>query len=466
MALTIYNSLSRQKEIFKPIHAGKIGLYVCGNTVYDYMHIGHARAAIAFDVIVRFLRSQNWEVKFVRNITDVDDKILNRAAQNGETPAELVERMIAAQREDEQRLGMMQVDVEPRVTHSIDEIFDIVQRLVDNHYAYAAANGDVYFRVKRFDGYGKLSGKNPDELLAGARIEVGEAKEDPRDFALWKAAPEDQPGWQSPWGWGRPGWHIECSAMACTHLGETFDIHGGGLDLQFPHHENEIAQSEAASGKPFAHYWMHGGMVRVNNEKMSKSLGNFFTVRDVLETTNSEVLRFFLISSHYRSPINYSAEALKEARAGLERLYTALRPYADVAPALMESLQSSDHLKRFVEVMNDDFNTREAMAVLFDLARIINTSDTETAAQKAAELKALGGIFGLLQQQPDTFLQSAGGAQQGDQISAEQVEALIEARLQARKDKNFARADEIRQQLLEQGVVLEDSREGTSWRRN
>jgi len=464
MALTLYNTLTRQKEVYKPIEAGKIRMYVCGITVYDYCHIGHARVMVSFDVITRYLRSQGWDVTYVRNITDVDDKILNRAIENGESFTDLTDRMIDAMHEDEDALGVLRPDIEPRATGHMDDILDMVQILVDNHYAYVADNGDVYYRISRFPEYGKLSNKNPEDLLAGARVEVGDIKEDPRDFALWKSAKPGEVSWDSPWGPGRPGWHIECSAMSICCLGETFDIHGGGPDLPFPHHENEIAQSEAATGKQYVNYWMHAGAVRVDDEKMSKSLGNFFTIREVLKKYHPEVVRYFLLSSHYRSPINYSEENLIEAKGGLERFYTALRPFADVQPVALDTLKDSDYYQRFVTAMDDDFNTREALAAMYDLVRDINTqakTDEARARQLVAELKAMAGIFGILDADPEAFLQGGG---EGD-LDAEQIEALIVERADAKKNRDFARADQIREDLLAQGVVLEDSREGTTWRR-
>lgn len=464
MALTLYNTLTRQKEVYKPIEAGKIRMYVCGITVYDYCHIGHARVMVSFDVITRYLRSQGWDVTYVRNITDVDDKILNRAIENGESFTDLTDRMIDAMHEDEDALGVLRPDIEPRATGHMDDILDMVQILVDNHYAYVADNGDVYYRISRFPEYGKLSNKNPEDLLAGARVEVGDIKEDPRDFALWKSAKPGEVSWDSPWGPGRPGWHIECSAMSICCLGETFDIHGGGPDLPFPHHENEIAQSEAATGKQYVNYWMHAGAVRVDDEKMSKSLGNFFTIREVLKKYHPEVVRYFLLSSHYRSPINYSEENLIEAKGGLERFYTALRPFADVQPVALDTLKGSDYYQRFVTAMDDDFNTREALAAMYDLVRDINTqakTDDARARQLVAELKAMAGIFGILDADPEAFLQGGG---EGD-LDAAQIEALIVERADAKKNRDFARADQIREELLAQGVVLEDSREGTTWRR-
>lgn len=464
MTLHLYNTLTRQKEVFKPLKPGKISMYVCGVTVYDYCHVGHARVLVTFDVVTRFLRAQGWEVTYVRNITDIDDKIIRRAEENGEVYTDLTSRFIRYMHEDEARLGVLRPDIEPRATAYIDEIIAMVSTLIEKQYAYAASNGDVYYRVKQFAEYGKLSNKNPDELLAGARIEVDEVKEDPRDFALWKAAKPGEVSWDSPWGQGRPGWHIECSAMSKDCCGTTFDIHGGGPDLPFPHHENEIAQSEAANGCKYVNYWMHAGAVRVDGEKMSKSLGNFFTIRDVLEKYHPEVVRFLLISSHYRSPINYAEDNLIEARAGLERFYSALRDYADVAAAPLEALENSAYYRAFVDSMNDDFNTRLALAGMYDLVRDLNNAkpDPVKARELAAQLKALGGVLGILQDNPAQFLQAAGN----DAISAEAVEQLVAERIEAKRNKDYARADEIRKSLLEQGVVLEDSRDGgTQWRR-
>jgi cysteinyl-tRNA synthetase len=462
--LQIYNTLTRQKEIFKPIYPGKISMYVCGITVYDYCHIGHARVLVAFDVITKFLRSQGWDVSYVRNITDIDDKIIKRANENGEEFSALTKRFIDYMHEDEARLGIARPDIEPRATAYIDQIVDMNKTLIDKGFAYAASNGDVYYRVTRFADYGKLTNKNVDELLVGARIEVDEVKEDPRDFVLWKAAKAGEPAWKSPWGNGRPGWHIECSAMSKNCCGETFDIHGGGPDLPFPHHENEIAQSEAANGCKYVNYWMHAGAVRVDGEKMSKSLGNFFTIRDVLEKYHPEVVRFLLVSSHYRSPINYAEDNLIEARTGLERFYGALRDYADVAPTSLADLADSPYYKAFVEAMNDDFNTRVALAGMFDLVRDLNNAknNPDLAKKLAGQLKAFGLILGVLQENPEVFLQAGGS----EQIAADDVERLIAERIQAKKDKQYARADEIRKELLAAGVVLEDARDGTTqWRR-
>jgi cysteinyl-tRNA synthetase len=463
--LKIYNTLTRSKEEFQPLEKGKIRMYVCGMTVYDYCHIGHARVLVSFDVVTRYLRSQGWDVTYVRNITDVDDKIFNRANENNEPYTDLTDRFIASMHEDEKKLGVLRPDMEPRATAHMADIIAMVQKLIDKGFAYKAVNGDVYYRVTKFADYGRLSGNNIDDLLAGARIDVEAAKEDPRDFTLWKAAKEGEASWSSPWGNGRPGWHIECSAMSKECLGDTFDIHGGGPDLPFPHHECEIAQSEAANDCKFVNYWMHAGAVRVDGEKMSKSLGNFFTIRDVLKKYDPEVIRYLIISSHYRSPINYSEENLIEARGGLERFYTALRNYAEVLPLAVRDMQDSKFYSRFVEAMNDDFNTRVALAVMYDLVRELNTAAANNEHSKtlrlAGELKGLGAVLGILQADAESFLQSG---REGE-IAVEQIEALIAERVQAKKDKNYARSDEIRDSLKAQGVVLEDSREGTSWRR-
>ena len=460
MALQIYNTLSKNKEAFKPLVDNQVRMYVCGMTVYDFCHIGHARVMVAFDVISRWLRHRGYDLTYVRNITDIDDKIIRRATENGETFQQLTERMIAAMHEDETRLGVLRPDQEPRASEHVDGMFRMIQTLIDKGYAYAPGNGDVYYRVGRFAGYGKLSRKRIEDLKIGARIEVGEAKEDPLDFVLWKAAKPGEPSWTSPWGEGRPGWHIECSVMSTCCLGDTFDIHGGGPDLVFPHHENEIAQSEAATGKPYAMTWMHAGAVRVDGEKMSKSLGNFFTIRDVLEKYHPEVVRYLLVASHYRSPINYSEENLKEARGALERFYLALKGLPQLPAAGGE-----EFVERFAKAMDDDFNTPEACAVLFDMAREVNRlkdSDANAAAALAARLRELAGITGLLQLDADEFLQ-AGAA---GKVDAAEVEALIQARLQARAEKNWAESDRIRDQLADMGVVLEDSKGTTTWRFN
>ena len=464
--MQIYNTLSRKKEAFTPIEAGKVKMYVCGMTVYDYCHLGHARVLVAFDVISRYLRAKGYQLNYVRNITDIDDKILRRADENGEDYTALTERFITAMHEDAERLGIAPPDAEPRATGHIDDILAMIARLIERGFAYAADNGDVYYRVSRFEGYGKLSGKKPDELLSGARIAVDEAKEDPRDFALWKAAKSGEVSWPSPWGEGRPGWHIECSAMSTCCLGDNFDIHGGGPDLIFPHHENEIAQSEAATGKPYANTWMHAGAVRVDNEKMSKSLGNFFTIREILDKYHPEVVRYFLISSHYRSAINYSEDNLQIARQNLERFYHALKglPVEPVTP-YNELPADNRYVQRFDAAMSDDFAAPEALAVLFDLVRELNNAraagEDAAVTEQAALLRSLGAILGILGCEAEAFLQ-AGSA---GELSAEEIESLIAERVQAKKDRDFARADGIRAQLLEGGVVLEDSREGTTWRR-
>jgi len=457
--LQIHNTLTQRKETFQPIEPGKVRMYVCGLTTYDYCHIGHARMLVAFDVVVRYLRAMGFEVTYVRNITDVDDKIIRRAAENGESIAELTERFIGYMHEDEAALGILRPDIEPRATQYIDNIIAMTQQLIANGKAYAADNGDVYFSVASFPGYARLSRKNPEELLAGARIEVGEAKRDPRDFALWKAAKEGEPGWDSPWGFGRPGWHIECSAMSTSCLGNTFDIHGGGTDLMFPHHDNEIAQSEGATGCHFVNTWMHNGPVRVDNEKMSKSLNNFFTIREVLAQYPAEVLRYFLVSSHYRSHINYSEENLKTAWAALERFYHALKDFAadSTAPAADTAFE-----REFHAAMQDDFNTPQALGVLFDLVREINRLKAAAAPEAvahAALLRKLGGILGILQQDAGDFLRSGEAT-----VDAAEVEDLIERRRVARAEKNWAEADRIRDALQALGVVLEDRNGVTSWR--
>jgi cysteinyl-tRNA synthetase len=463
MMLKIHNSLTGTKEEFKPLVEGKVSMYVCGMTVYDYCHIGHARVMVAFDVITRYLRQQGYEVNYIRNITDVDDKIFNRANENGEPYYELTARFIDAMHEDERALNVIQPNSEPRATEHIDNILNMVQILIEKGFAYPASNGDVYYRIDKFEGYGKLSNRNIEEMRAGARVEVDENKENPLDFVLWKGAKVGEAAWDSPWGPGRPGWHIECSAMSTCCLGNTFDIHGGGPDLKFPHHENEIAQSEAATGEKYVNTWMHAGAVRVDNEKMSKSLGNFFTIREVLERYNPEVVRYFLVSSHYRSAINYSEDSLKQAQQALERFYNTLRNAQPSTEALPVVESTTEFRIRFEMAMNDDFNTPEALAVLFDLAREINRGGTSTPAQVEL-LKELGSTLGILQQEPEAFLQGA-NAGSADEISAEEVEQLIIDRKNARTDKNWGRADEIRDLLIEKGVVLDDGRDGTTWRR-
>ena len=458
MALALYNTLTKSKEAFKPLVDNQVRMYVCGMTVYDFCHIGHARVMVAFDVVARWFRHRGYDLTYVRNITDIDDKIIKRANENGETFQQLTERMIAAMHEDEARLNVLRPDQEPRASQHIDGMFAMIQTLIDKGYAYAPGNGDVYYRVGKFEGYGKLSRRKIEDLKIGARIEVDEAKQDPLDFVLWKAAKPGEPSWSSPWGEGRPGWHIECSVMSTCCLGNTFDIHGGGPDLVFPHHENEIAQSEAATGEQYAAAWMHAGAVRVDGEKMSKSLGNFFTIREVLEKYHPEVVRYLLVSSHYRSAINYSEDNLKEAKGALERFYIALKGLPDVAPAGGEAFA-----ERFAAAMDDDFNSPEACAVLFEMVREVNRlkeTDVAAAAALAASLRQLAEVLGVLQLDADTFLQ-AGAA---GKVDAAEVEALIAARLQARADKNWAESDRIRDQLTSMGVVLEDGKGGTTWR--
>ncbi|MGD8690315.1 MAG: cysteine--tRNA ligase [Gammaproteobacteria bacterium] len=459
--LRLYNSLTREKEDFQPLDDRRVRMYVCGVTVYDYCHVGHARCYIVFDTIVRYLRASGYDVEYVRNITDIDDKIIRRAAENGEPIDVLTERFIAAMYEDFDALGIARPDEEPRATHYIAQIIGMIERLVERGRAYAADNGDVYYRVSSFAEYGQLSGKRLEDLRAGARVEVDQAKEDPLDFVLWKAAKPDEPSWDSPWGKGRPGWHIECSAMSRECLGDYFDIHGGGMDLKFPHHENEIAQSCGALDTKFVKYWLHNGFVNVNEEKMSKSLGNFFTIRDVLARYPAEVIRYFIVASHYRSPLSYTDENLDQARAALERLYTALRGL----PRDAAECDGAQFEARFREAMDDDFNTAEAMGVLFDLAREVNRlrqdGDNAGAAGNAALLRRLAGILGLLQAEPEAFLQGRDGVGP----AAEEIEALIGRRNAARKARDFAEADRIRDTLAEQGVVLEDGPQGTTWRR-
>jgi cysteinyl-tRNA synthetase len=453
--LKIYNSLTRAKETFVPILPGKVGMYVCGMTVYDYCHVGHARVMVVFDLAKRWLCAAGFEVTYVRNITDIDDKIIRRAAENKEPIDALTGRFIRAMEEDAAALGALKPDFEPRATDNVPKMLDLIAQLMRKGIAYQSKNGDVYYAVREFHGYGKLSGKSLDELQAGERVEVDVNKRDPLDFVLWKSAKPGEPSWESRWGRGRPGWHIECSAMSERYLGEHFDIHGGGQDLQFPHHENEIAQSEGAHDHVFVNYWMHNGFVRVDNEKMSKSLGNFFTVREVLARYDAEVVRFFIVRAHYRSEINYADPHLDDAKAALTRLYTALKS----VPANAASIDwKQPAAARFREAMNDDFNTPEAVAVLFDLANEVNRNRSEAAA---AQLKSLAGVLGLLQRDSDEFLR--GDLPPG--WSVERIEHLIEARTVAKKARNFAEADRIRDELLAAGIILEDGPAGTTWRR-
>jgi len=461
--LKIYNTLARDKQLFSPIEAGKVRLYVCGMTVYDYCHLGHARVMVVFDMVQRWLRASGFDVTYVRNITDIDDKIIRRSIENGETIAQLTQRFIDAMDEDSAALGVQRPDHEPRATAYVPQMLSMIEQLHNKGLAYQGSDGDINYSVRDFPGYGKLSGKSLDDLRAGERVEVNTGKRDPLDFVLWKAAKESEPGevkWDSPWGKGRPGWHIECSAMSNDLLGEHFDIHGGGQDLQFPHHENEIAQSEGAHGHGFVNYWMHNGFVRVDNEKMSKSLGNFFTIRDVLKKYDPEVVRFFILRAHYRSALNYSDQHLDDARQALTRLYTALKEVPVSESAVVD--QAEPHAQRFAEAMNDDFNTPVAMAVLFDLANEVNKSKSQLHAR---QLKALGEMIGLLQRPADSFLKSVvGDTAQG--LGEAEIEAGIAARIAAKKAKNFAEADNIRAQLAAAGVILEDKPGGlTEWRR-
>jgi len=476
--LKIYNTLARRKQDFVPIEPGRVRMYVCGMTVYDYCHLGHARVMVVFDMVQRWLRSSGFELSYARNITDIDDKIIRRALENGETIGELTQRFIAYMDEDAAALGVQKPDYEPRATQHIAGMLDLIEALQGRGLAYQAASGDINYSVRKFSGYGKLSGKTLDELRAGERVESDPSKHDPLDFVLWKRAKEGEPFWQSPWGEGRPGWHIECSAMSSALLGAHFDIHGGGQDLQFPHHENEIAQSEGAHGGVFVNYWMHNGFVRVEDEKMSKSLGNFFTIREVLKQFDAEVVRFFILRAHYRSQLNYSDQHLDDAKSALARLYTALKG----APRAYGAIDWNDNFAaRFRAAMDDDFNTPEALAVLFELAGEVNRSRD---AAKSGLLRALGGVLGLLPRDAQDYLQgrAASGAVRMEPLEAqetghasvsmpavslslEQIEPLIATRAAAKRQKNYAEADRIRKDLLAAGIVLEDTPQGTTWRR-
>jgi len=455
--LELYNTLTRRKAPFAPLRSGEARMYVCGMTVYDYCHLGHARVMVVFDMVRRWLRASGYRVTYVRNITDIDDKIIRRAAENGEPIEALSGRFIAAMDADAAALGVEKPDHEPRATKYVPEMLEMIARLEKNGFAYQAADGDVNLSVRRFPTYGKLSGKSLDELRAGERVEVGAAKDDPLDPVLWKHSREGEPAWPSRWGAGRPGWHIECSAMSCALLGNHFDIHGGGQDLQFPHHENEIAQSEGANGTPFANVWMHNEFVRVDEEKMSKSLGNFFILRDVLKVFDAEVVRFFILRAHYRSPVSYADLNLQDAKQALARLYTALK----TAPASADVDWKEAHALRFRAAMDDDFGTPQAVAVLFELATAINRGEQALAPQ----LRALGGVLGLLQRDAQAFLRAAPGADSATGPSDADIEARIGERLLARKARDFARADAIRRELEASGVVLEDGAGGTTWRR-
>ena len=454
--LKIYNTLARAKQAFVPIEPGRANMYVCGMTVYDLCHLGHARVMVVFDLVARWLRTSGYALTYVRNITDIDDKIIRRAQENGESIRQLTDRFIAAMNEDAAALGVLRPDAEPRATDYVAQMLDMIGTLERHGYAYVADNRDICYSVRKFDGYGKLSGKSLEDLRAGERVDVAAGKQDPLDFVLWKHARDDEPAevkWESPWGPGRPGWHIECSAMGSQLLGRHFDIHGGGQDLQFPHHENEIAQSEGAHHCQFVNYWMHNGFVRVDDEKMSKSLGNFFTIREVLKKYDPEVVRFFILRAHYRSPLNYSDVHLDDARQALTRLYTAIKGEAVIASVNWDEA----HALRFKAALDDDFGTPEAMAVLFDLAGAVNRGETSLAPQ----LRALAGVLGLLQRDPVEFLQAAPSGGLGN----EDIEAKVSARTAAKKMKNFAESDRIRDELKAAGIVLEDGPQGTSWRR-
>lgn len=461
--LQIYNTLTRKKEPFTPLVPGKVGLYVCGITVYDLSHVGHARTYLSFDLMVRYLRAQGYQVNYVRNITDVDDKIIARANERGITAEQVTEETIANMHQDFAAIGLVEPDIEPRVTTHIPEIIDVIQRLVDKGYAYQSESGDVLFEVSKYADYGKLGKQDLAQLQAGARVEITQDKRDALDFVLWKSVKPGEPYWPSPWGNGRPGWHIECSAMNHKHLGEHFDIHGGGSDLTFPHHENEVAQSCCAFDTPYVNYWMHTGMVQVNQEKMSKSLGNFFTLRDVLALYDAETVRFFLMSAQYRSQLSYSDSFIQQARTSLERLYTALR---DVTPNRSVDMQFGGYQKRFNQAMDDDFNTPEAFAVLFDIAKALNKVPEKGESQEAADLAGvlvnLADILGILQQSPTDFLQGTKANQDQDTL---EIEGLIKARNDARANKDWPAADAARDALNALNIVLEDGENGTTWRR-
>ena len=454
--LKIYNSLKREKQVFTPIEPNKIRMYVCGMTVYDHCHLGHARVMVVFDMVYRWLQAAGYDVTYVRNITDIDDKIIKRAIENGETIQQLTNRFIAAMHEDADALGVLRPNHEPRATEFVPEMLELIGKLEHNGLAYQASDGDVNYAVRKFDGYGKLSGKSLDDLRAGERVEVDSAKQDPLDFVLWKHAKPGEPAWSSPWGEGRPGWHIECSAMSSKLLGQHFDIHGGGQDLQFPHHENEIAQSEGANCCTFVNYWMHNGFVRVDNEKMSKSLGNFFTIREVLERYDAEVVRFFILRAHYRSPLNYSDAHLDDAKRSLDSLYFTLR---DVPAKAVVIDWNNEYAARFAAALNEDFDSSGAIAVLFELAAEANR---QKSAELSGLLKALAAVIGLLEREPMAYLQGGAGAGGLDEAAIEQ---MIVDRAAAKKNKNFAEADRIRDELKAAGIVLDDSQQGTSWRR-
>jgi len=460
--LQIFNTLSKTKEPFSPINSEHVGIYVCGMTVYDFCHMGHARVLVMFDIITRHLRRQFPKVTYVRNITDIDDKIIKRAIENGESIDQLTNRFIEAMHEDEKALGILPPDIEPRATESMNEIFYMIETLVEKRIAYQGKSGDVYYSVRKFPNYGKLSGKNLDDLEAGARVDVEDDKDDPLDFVLWKMAKPEEPSWESPWGDGRPGWHIECSAMSSNHLGNHFDIHGGGMDLSFPHHENEIAQSEGAHDCKFVNTWMHVGFVNVNEEKMSKSLGNFFTIREVLESYDGETLRYFILSSHYRSPLNFSDANLDNAKNAITKLYTSIRGLKSSTASTDEISQRLDYEQRFDAALDDDFNTPIAISILFEISKQINLEkekDIDFASALSGLLVRLGGYLGILQNNPEDFLK------QGVRLSDEEIDQKIKDRNLARSEKDFALSDQIRNELEAHGIILEDSAEGTSWRR-
>jgi len=454
MSLQLHNSLAGKKQIFTPLQAGKVGMYVCGVTVYDYCHVGHARVMIVFDVVYRWLKHLGYDVSYVRNFTDVDDKIIARAAERNIDIQTLTDEMIVAFHEDMDALGCLRPSLEPRATTHMDEMINMIEALIARDCAYVSDSGDVLYAVRSFDGYGKLSGKNIDDLESGSRVDVDDKKRDPLDFVLWKKAKAGEPAWDSPWGAGRPGWHIECSAMSCEHLGDTFDIHGGGMDLKFPHHENEIAQACAANGGDFARYWLHNGFVNINAEKMSKSLGNFFTIREVLEKYHPEVLRMFVLGTHYRSPLDFSDAALDVAKAGLDRLYETKRRLSD------KLIESQDVSKAFSSAMNDDFNTPEGLAELFECSRRINKglNDDVDMSLEVQHFSAMSALLGIVQQDAETWFQ-------GDSDDNAAIEALIVERTEAKKARDFARSDAIRDELAAQGIVLEDGADGTTWKR-
>ena len=458
--LKIYNTLTNQKEEFQPIDANHIGIYVCGMTVYDFCHMGHARVLVMFDVITRHLRRTFPKVKYVRNITDIDDKIISRAIENNEDIYSLTNRFIDAMHEDEKSLGVLSPDIEPRATDSIDKMIDMIDILSKQGLAYQGKNGDVFYSVRKFKEYGKLSGKNLDDLMAGARVDIESNKKDPLDFVLWKKAKSDEPSWSSPWGDGRPGWHIECSAMSNHFISNHFDIHGGGMDLTFPHHENEIAQSEGANNCKFVNTWMHVGFVNIDDEKMSKSLNNFFTIRDVLKSYDGETLRYFLISSHYRSPLNYSEANIKSAQSGLKRLYNAVKGLSINTED--SSISGTDYEEKFNEALNDDFNTPMALSILFEIAKQINIeriTNPEKAGALSSQLVKLGNYIGILEYNAEEYLKL------GSELSESEISKKIEQREAARSNKEFALSDQIRDELIELGIILEDSINGTSWRR-